>query len=231
MRSVVFIAILLIILCGAWTLYLEYDNKRFMEQYLKASPHLTKNGSTTSTSTTAVPENGEVPTKQNVLPVSTENSIVDKTSVTREPAQGHAYPDKHRDIQELKDGEPGPQVETEKPPINVDAFEEYLKSHGITMAQYEQAKATVQEIRMNPNNWVRGVPGRDRFVMALRNEDRQAYAEAIYTLNPTESHRKLMERAKISRAPTRIPAPTKQELEGLEAVEFGGGHTVYLRPR
>lgn len=231
MRSVVSIAILLIILCGTWTLYLEYDNKRFMELLPKAPPHLTKNGGTTSTPTTAVPENGEGSTRQSVLPVSAENSVVDKTRVTLEHVQEHVYTDKHKDIQELKDGEPVPQVEAEKPPINAEAFEEYLKSHGITIEEYEQAKATIEKIRMNPDNWVRGEPGKVGSIMGLSTADMQAFTEAIYTLNPTESHRKLMERAKISRAPTRIPAPTEQELEGLEAVEFGGGHTVYLRPR
>lgn len=228
MKSIVSIAILLLILCGAWTLYLEYNNKRFVEQLPKAPPNLTKNGSTTST---PILENGEISIKQNVPSVSAENSIVDKTRVTREHVQEHAYLDKHEDIQKPKDEKPETQVEAEKPPINVDAFEEYLKSHGITMAEYEQAKATVEKIIMNPNNWVRGEPGRDGFVMTMSSKNRQAYAEAIYTMNPTESHRKLMESTKISRAPTRITAPTEQELEGLEAVEFGGGHTVYLRSR
>lgn len=222
MRKVIFTAIVLIVLGTAWTLYLEYDKKRFIDSLPQPPTTVTQ-----PVSTADAPANSK-----SIETTATESApsetIIEDTLTESE----HAHPHPHTHTDSL---EPTEEVEIvfeerlseveitsnpTQPPPNSSEVNESL---AFFLEEERVAMETLERITMNPKNWVRGQPGEVGFVIALTDADWEASAEANYVLNPTEENRKALENARIPRAQLVSDSSPK----GYEVIQIGS-YTIHM---
>ncbi|MCY3551217.1 MAG: hypothetical protein OXN27_06410 [Candidatus Poribacteria bacterium] len=221
MKRVIFTALFLIVLGSAWMLYLEYSNKRFVENLPKVRP----------TSTLSVNTNTEN-TESGNSNITDVDSVLSETVPDNSHAESeHVHP--HTDMPELT-------VEEMRVPIEVPLAElEELQNDDTTenfespepMAEeYVRARETLERIYMNPENWLKGRRGKVGSILGLTYADALAAAEAYYLLYPTEEHKIMLEiTRKLPMLPKSVTPPPNLE-EDYEAIPLKRGYTLY-RPK
>ncbi len=229
MKKVVLTAMLSIVLGTAWTLYLDHENKKFVDHLGKMDSFPTQQANTTDTHTTA--ENREVV----AIDVAPSETIIEDIHVEREHTHLHPHPHSHTDtpeiMEETTDLLETLRAEAEAPQDSKtkDSFKDVRESQRFTMGEYAKARETFQRIYMNPNKWVKGHPGEVGSILALTHTDEMALAEANYILNPTEGNKKRLEMSRRPQVETRISPPPHLD-EDYEAIPLRGGYTLY-KPR
>ena len=222
MKKVVLTIILSIVLVSAWVLYLEYSNRRFVEDLSKTPIPISQPVDTTNTPIET--ENGKSDTEANPMPVASDDPIVDNIHVRREHTKASVHPQDEEGTPGLTEGES--RVEGVKQNLDIEGV---LALFGFTMEDYQWARETTSRILNNPDNYIWGGPGSGQsgFVSIMSQEDRKALAKASYILNPTEESRKWMEEVKRITPPRSIPPITEQERKGMKVIEFKG-HKIYI---
>ena len=154
MKKLIFTSILLIILCAAWMLYLNYSHKRFIDDIGMPSMSSTKS---TNTSDTLTAPNDEETVHVDVTPsetVSTTDTHTKAELVEKHP-QNASVEEVRESFEKRLTAVDGSQTTKTK-----DTFEDFLESHletfleleGITKEEYEEKKEIAQEVMQRINN-------------------------------------------------------------------------------
>ena len=217
MKKVIVTAILLLTLGTTWMLYLEYENRRFIESLPKP------------------PVTVRQPVDTIEVPSATENSdIVPVESTPSETAVRHTDPESEYTHPHVSE----PTAASENP-FEALTFEEVLddisedsrgdavlENQKLSAAEIEErrrARETINRVMMNPDNWVRGTPGEVGFTFALSREDNEAFLKANAVLMPTQANRQALERPRNLNTP---PNPIRPQ-ETDSVIEFKG-MKIYL---
>lgn len=159
MKKLIFTSILLIILCAAWMLYLNYSHKRFIDDI--GMPPVSSTKSTNTPDTPTVPDEGE--TIQ--VDVTPSESVVENVATTDKQTKvglkaKHPQKATVEEVIELFEKQlteaDGPEATKTK-----NAFEDFLESQGISREEYERqtiALETLQRLINNPVRWLDGNP-------------------------------------------------------------------------
>ena len=222
MKKLVLTVIFSIVLVSAFVLYLEYDNRHFVEDILGPTPISQPVG---TANTPIETENGELDTEAIPMPVTSDDPIVDNILVRREQTKASANSQDEEGTPELTEGE----TLVEGVKQNRD-LEDLLALFGFTMEDYQWARETTSRILNNPDNYAWGGPGSGQsgFVSIMSQEDRETLAKASYILNPTEESRMWWLEGVMNTSPSRsIPPITEEERKGMKVIEFKG-YKIYI---
>ena len=154
MKKLFFTAILLIILCTTWMLYLNYSHKRFIDDIGIPPMPSTKSINTSDTLTAS---NDEETVHVDVTPsetVSTTDTHTKAELVEKHP-QNASVEEVRESFEKRLTEVDGSQTTKTK-----DTFEDFLESHletfleleGITKEEYEEKKEIAQEVMQRINN-------------------------------------------------------------------------------
>ena len=154
MKKLFFTAILLIILCTTWMLYLNYSHKRFIDDIGIPPMPSTKSINTSDTLTAS---NDEETVHVDVTPsetVSTTDTHTKAELVEKHP-QNASVEEVRESFEKRLTEVDGSQTTKTK-----DTFEDFLESHletfleseGITKEEYEEKKEIAQEVMQRLNN-------------------------------------------------------------------------------
>lgn len=223
MKKGPFIATLLILLGVTWTLYLEHRNKVFTDNLPKA-PMI------------GVPSVGTV---EDPATSENEETIVDDVSLLKPSRENIPIEDSHTHTH----AHPHPSASDSEPtkkPSEEQSFEmqgtlnltparpsppKAGTSLDFFLAEERAARETIERVRMNPDNWMRGKPGEPGFILGLTESDWNEVSKANYVLNPIPENRPVPFRPDSQDTPT---IPTQ---ETHEVIQLKGGYTFYLPRR
>ena len=187
MKKVIATAIVLLVLGTTWMLYLEYKNRRFIENLPK--PPSTVRQSVDTIETPSAVENSDI------VPVE---SMPSETAVRyTDPESEHTHPHVSEPTETSENPFEALIFEDVVGDISEDSSEnvvlENQKLSAAEIAERQGARETINRVMMNPDNWVRGTPGEVGFMFALSKEDSEAFLEANATLMPTQANRQAVE--------------------------------------
>ena len=184
MKKLIFTAMLLLVLGTTWMLYLEYENRRFIDG-------LGKNPSTLRQSNTiempAVSKKGET-VEENSVSSALDPENTSASSEHTYPQEETAVPFKATPSEPITDEILEPSFE-ESRREETDISTEELEKHF-------DAMATLEKIVYDSNNWVKGKPGEAGFSFVLSREDSEEFFRANAFLNPTQANKQALEQAR-----------------------------------
>lgn len=168
MKKIVIAAILTIIICTCWLLYLNYCHQRFIDDI--GVTHKTSKRSTNKTDTQTFSDDAqsnpvdEKPSNNEVK----SSPLINKTTyegTDEKPLQKTTVEKVINSFEkQIKEAQGSKRIETEN------TFERFLESQGITIEQYEKqeiALETLQRIINNPMRWLDGNPN----MILISNEE------------------------------------------------------------
>lgn len=219
MKTVAFTATLLILLGVTWTLYLGHGNKRFINNLPKGP-------------TIGVPPVGTAAENEKTLTTDTVLSIPINENIPVETARTHTHAHPHAST---IDSEPTQTLSEEQSfemqrTLNLaparPTSSEANKSLDFLREEQRAAMATIERLKMNPDNYLRGDPGEIGSIFVLTESESAEFWEANYVLNPIPENRP---ETLISAAQKRRVAPPS--LETHEVVPLKGGYSLYIPTR
>ena len=202
MKKVIVTFVVLIVLGTVWTLFLEYEKRRFVESLPKVPTPVTQSVNTADIP--AASETGESadvagsPRAASTI-VEEPREEVERTYLHPHAERLDAREEAAVSFEELPaEGETSPEAEIE------DSFASFLDSLGMSEAEYERrerATETVRRITNNPKNWVKGRPGEVGFMFVLTGKENREFIEANYILHPSDGNREALERIRQASSP------------------------------
>ena len=199
MKKIVFTVTLLISLGTVWVLYLEYDDKRFLEKLPKSpSPDIQRtNATNTPTPQGTGASSGSEDRNTNTI-VPEPRIPVEETPTTSEQTKPAAL--LHEDTAEITVAamidffkEALAQSDSSREAEIKDAFENFLESEGITQKEYERpeiAQEVLNRFMKDPANVIAGSP-MEIGAVYLISED---LLKAAIILDPSEKNKSALER-------------------------------------
>ena len=225
MKTGTFTATLLILLGVTWTLYLEYGNKRFINNLPKGP---TIGGPpAVPTGTPAASENGETLATDTVLSTPIDENIPVETARTHTHAHPHTSAIDSEPTETLSEEQSFEMRGTLNLAPASPTSSEANKSLDFFREEQRAAMATLERFKMNPDNYLRGEPGEIGSIFVLTESESAEFWEANYVLNPIPENR----------PDTLIPAAQKRRvapppsLETHEVVPLKGAYTLYIPTR
>ena len=166
MRKIIVPVILLLVFGTVWMLYLEYDNRRFIENLPKAPPPVTRSLCTaeapvtpeSSETTAPVTSPLETESETEVADMSTAHTHVHPQTQTEETSQ----PETTDFLSEAPIFENDFEDVNESPPRR-SAKQFLMEELGVSEAEIERRQPYIRELNRliwsKPENWVKGRPG------------------------------------------------------------------------
>ena len=223
MKRIIVTATIFIILTTVLTLYLDREHKRFVENLRKPLTTVTPPIDPEAAATFS--ENGET-----AADLGQPEPIIENTSTEREHPHPHPHADTLESAAEIKvpfEEMPSEQGTDESQGVSFEAA--LLEDRDMSKVELEKrmkATDTLDQMVMDPKNWVRGKPGEVGFMFALPKAESEEFLRANFFLRPTEENRKALEN---SRRPQAQKA-TDIGHEDQEVIQFGD-YTLYLPRR
>lgn len=176
---------LLLILGTTWMLYLEYEDRRFIDSIVKTPPTVTQPN---TIEMPAVSKNGETVEENSV------SSALDpeNTSASSE----HTDPQTEETAVPFKAMPAEPSTEEKLEPSFEESRREETEISTEELEKHFDAIATLEKIVYDPNNWVKGEPGEAGFSFVLSREDSKEFFRANAFLNPTQANKQTLEQAR-----------------------------------
>ena len=159
MKKLVIAAILTIIICACWLLYLNYDHKRFIDD-IGTTPMSSTQSTKTSDIQTLSDDADAVQIDVTTSEGEVKNAPITDIETTDRLNENHSQ---KATVEEVINSFERQLTEADglKATKTKDAFENFLESQGITIEQYEKqeiAHGTLQRIINNPKRWLDGNP-------------------------------------------------------------------------
>lgn len=225
MKTVTFTATLLILLGVTWTLYLEYGNKRFIDNLPKGStigvPPAVPTGNP------AASGNEETLATDTGLLTPIDGNIPVETAHTHMHAHPHTSAIDSEPTETLSEKQSFEMQGTLNLAPASPTSSEANKSLDFFREEQRAAMATIERFKMNPDNYLRGDPGEIGSIFVLTESESVEFWEANYILNPIPENRP---ETLISASQKRRVAPPPS-LETHEVVPLKGGYTLYIPTR
>ena len=165
MRKLIVTAILLLVLGTAWMLYLEYDNRRFIENLPKAPPPVTRPLRIAEAPVT--PESSETMAPvTSPLKTASETKVADmSTAHTDGHPQTHTEETSQPEPTDFLSGAPifeNDFKDVDESPPHRSAKQFLMEELGVSEAEIERRKPLMQELNRlvwsKPENWAKGRP-------------------------------------------------------------------------
>ncbi len=187
MKKVIFTAILSLVLGTAWMLYLESDNRRFIEQLPKLPANVTRPVDTADAPVT--PESGEtITTATSPLEPASDTQVADRFT-ERVPVQPETYTDGTSQTETtdfLSEENMSETVfeDVAERSTRLSAKEFLMKELGLSEAEIDAKKEAYKDLNRlfwaKPENWASGRPGEVGFRFEVwTKEDHEVIRRAL----------------------------------------------------